>query len=218
MRGITVAAIKIRPRVHPTRPTRLEVRTPMSTKKSHEKEIPPSPLISAADLSANNYVTAPFDDDIALAVRAFAEKRAPDKKETKIWRHQIGFAGELVAATYFDEPVNRTIFPPYVGDDGFDFIHDGSKIEVKTVSAGVNTELKVSADRIQTADYFVLSKCWHPSALVQLVGYASKTSLSAHSYRFPGDDCLRLNREYIRPLPQTPAIITPDDIRESQAL
>lgn len=65
-RGITAAAIKIRPRGVNTRPTRLEVRTPMSTQKSNEKEIPPSPLISAADLEANNYVTAPFDDDIAL--------------------------------------------------------------------------------------------------------------------------------------------------------
>lgn len=168
------------------------------------------PLVSAADVDEANYPRARFDDGIALTIRETARQRAPTRRS--VWRHRVGFAGELTAAAYFGVDVNLQIFDDYDGDDGYDLIHNGAKVEVKTVIREDDWELKVPVEKVDTADAYVLAKCSNPSELAQLIGWTPRKQLLTFGHRF--DERIRVGPEYL--LPFEPIFLPPDQIRASQ--
>lgn len=168
------------------------------------------PLVSAADVDEANYPRARFDDSIAWTIRETACDRAPTHES--IWRHQVGFAGELTAAAYFGANVNWSIYPDYEGDDGYDFTVGTAGVEVKSVTKHDNPVLQVPIDRVDDADYFVLAQCSNPRELVQLIGYISRPALQDFGHRFDGD--YRVTAEYLEPF--EPLFLPPERIRASQ--
>jgi hypothetical protein len=132
------------------------------------------PLVSADDVEEANYPRARFDGDLAWIIKETARKRAPT--EESIWRHRVGFAGELTAAAYFNVEADWSNEPDYSGDDGFDITVGDFRVEVKTVTDEDDWQLKVPVDRMETADHFVLARCTNPSELVKLVGGINRRS------------------------------------------
>lgn len=181
------------------------------TPKVHRPTLVP-PLVSAADVNPANRPRAHFDDGIEFAITETARQRAPTRSSE--WRHRVGFAGELAAASYFGVRADWTITDDYVGDDGCDFIYDDARVEVKTTTSQQDLELAVPADRVDAADYFVLAKCSRPEELVHLIGWVSRPELKVFGYRFDGK--IRLETEYLKPL--EPLELFPDRIRDSQEL
>lgn len=184
----------------------------MSTYPSLDGLLRAPPLVSSADANEGNYPRARFDDGIAYAVKQIGRDRAPDQAST--YRHRIGYAGELVTATYLDIPVNRDITPAYVGDDGYDLVKDGYKIEVKTVTDDA-APLRVPLKQLETVDYYVLAQCSNPSELVELIGWTNAPSLAVHGFR-RGDGTVELGQKYLNLF--EPLFLTPDHIRETQTL
>lgn len=168
-----------------------------------------SPLVSAAGINEGNYVRARFDNNLAWVVQEVGRRRAPN--EGSIWRHTVGYAGEIVAAAYFGVQPNQTITEDYIGDDGYDLIHRGSRIEVKTVTRDDGLQLRVSQDKVECADYFVLARCSNPSELVELIGYIDREALVTHGREHPeGKICIGTSHLFLF----EPIFLSPDRIRE----
>jgi hypothetical protein len=181
------------------------------TPKVHRAKLVP-PLVSATDVSPANRPRAHFDDGIEFAIKETARRRAPTRSSE--WRHRVGFAGELGAASYFGVRADWSITDDYVGDGGCDFIYNDSRIEVKTTTSERDLELVVPADRVEDADYFVLAKCSRPEELVHLIGWVSRPELEVFGYRFDGK--IRVEAEYLNPF--EPFELFPDKIRSTQKL
>ncbi len=164
------------------------------------------------DVSPANRPRAHFDDSIGFAITETARQRAPTRSSE--WRHRVGFAGEVAAASYFGVRANWEITDDYVGDDGCDFIYDDARVEVKTTTSEQDLELVVPADRVDDADYFVLAKCSSPKELVHLVGWVSRPELKMFGYRFDGK--IRVEAEYLNPF--EPLELFPDRIRDIQSV
>ena len=169
---------------------------------------PLPPLVSVADVHEAIFLRVWFDKSIADTIEHVARQRAPTKGS--VWTHRVGFASELAGSTYFGEEPNWTIYPGFVGDDGYDFQLDNWKIEVKATTRRNDLELRVPADKVDCADYYLLAQCWNPNEVVQLVGSISRPRLLRFGHRFDG--YLRVGPEYLSPL--EPLHIGPDQIRE----
>jgi len=177
--------------------------------KSNRPELLP-PLVSAADINEANYVRARFDESIAWTITETARRRAPTSES--VWSHQVGFAAELAASSYFGSAANWDIYPDYEGDDGYDFKIGESRIEVKAVTKQDDSELRVSEDKIDNADYFVLAQTTNPKELVELIGWISRPALEQFGNRFDGD--VRVDSQYLSPL--EPLWLPPERIRSAQ--
>lgn len=173
---------------------------------------PQAPLVSAADVHPANYPRAHFDDGIAWAIEQTARRRAPS--ESSVWRHRIGFAGELGVAAYFDAEADWSIMEDYVGDDGYDFIWHGTRIEVKTTTNETGWELAVPVEKLDAADCYVLAQCSRPDELVHLVGWTNQLYLKGLGHQFDG--ALRVEPKHLFPF--EPLELFPDRIRDSQGL
>lgn len=165
------------------------------TRKVHRPTLVP-PLISAMDVNPANWPRAHFDDSIRFAIKETARLRAPTRSSE--WRHLVGFAGEVAAASYFGVRANWEIYDDFDGDDGCDFLYDNARVEVKTTTSETDLQLAVPIERVDSADYFVLAKCSSPRVLVHLVGWVSRPELKVFGYRFDGK--IRLDAEYLKPL------------------
>ncbi len=179
------------------------------TTKVHRPALVP-PLVSAMDMSPANWPRAHFDDSIRFAIKETARLRAPNRSSE--WRHRLGFAGEVATASYFGVRANWEITDDFVGDDGYDFIYEDARVEVKTTTSEQDLELVVSIERVDDADYFVLAKCSSPRELVHLVGWVSRPELKEFGYRFDGN--IRIDIKYLNPL--EPLEMFPDRIRDIQ--
>ena len=169
------------------------------------------PLVSAADVNEGNYPRARFDKSLAWTIKEVARDRAPTRES--IWRHRVAFASEVATSAYFGVKANWEIYPDFVGDSGFDFQINDTRIEVKTVTSRDDLELRISQNKIESADYFVLTQCTNPDELVQLIGYVSQSDLNHFGHRFDGD--LRIGTEYMYPF--EPLFLPPERIRATQA-
>jgi hypothetical protein len=171
-------------------------KTDHRTKQYRSEPLPP--LNSAADCDPANRPRlriggVPRGDKLKFAIKTHAKQRAPTSSSE--WRHHIGFAGEVAASTYYGVSANWNVTDDYIGDNGWDFIYDDHRVEVKTTSNHKNLELEVPAKRIDDADYFILAHCPRPDDMVQLVGCVSRPDLKAFGRRFAGD--MRLSLEYM---------------------
>ncbi len=101
------------------------------TSKTHGKHRT-RPIISAADVNPANRPRMHIDSGIEHAIRETARRRAPTRVSE--WDHRIGFAGELAGAAYCGVRADWSITEDYVGDDGYDFVHEGDRVEVKTTT------------------------------------------------------------------------------------
>lgn len=169
------------------------------------------PLVSAVDIDEANYPWARFDEGIAFTIQEIARRRAPTRQS--VWRHRVGFAGELTTAAYFGVSVDLQIYDDYDGDAGYDLVHNGVKIEVKTVSREDDWELKVPLKKVDAAERYVLAKCSNPSELAQLIGWAPRKRLLAAGHRFDGR--IRLAPEYLSVFETR--FMPPEEIRASQS-
>lgn len=166
------------------------------------------PLISAADTDEANQPPIWFDDCIARKKRHHAKQRAPTNESE--FNHWVGLAGELGCATYFGSEINWETYADYVGDSGYDFMVGSKRVEVKTVGRRTNVELRVPVNRVDSADYYVLAKCWNPKELVRLVGWISRDDLVYFGHEFAGD--IRVSPANLYPF--KPIQLFPDDVRE----
>jgi hypothetical protein len=180
-----------------------------STKSNRDD--PWKPLVSAADINEANYPRVRFDDDIAWTIKQTAQQRAPTPES--VWRHQVGFAGELATSAYFGVPADWTIYDDYIGDDGYDIVVDEARVEVKAVTKRDGLELRVPVDRVEDADYFVLTRCSTSKELVQLMGYISRPEFKRFGHRFNGKLCVEMDCLHIF----EPLFIPPERIRATQA-
>ena len=188
-------------------------KTDDKTKQYRSEPLPP--LSSAADWNPANRPRlriggVPRGEKLNFKLKTQAKKRAPTA--TSEWRHHIGFVGEVAASSFFGVSANWDVTGDYVGDEGWDFIYDDHRIEVKTTSNHEDLELNVSTDRVDDADYFILAHCPRPNDMVQLVGYVSRPELKKFGHRFVGD--LRLGLEYMRPF--EPLEMYPEQVLDIQ--
>lgn len=167
------------------------------------------PLVSAADVNEANYVRARFDDNLAWIVRDMGRCRAPN--EDSIWRHTVGYAGEIATAAYLGVRPNQTITAEYVGDEGYDLMYRGNRVEVKTVTKEEDLQLRIPKEKIDKADYFVLARCSHPSELVELIGYTNRDMIKRYGDEHPTGD-IQLGLRHLHTF--EPVFLPPDRIRE----
>ena len=184
---------------------------PDPTKSNRSTESQP-PLISAADVRPGNYPRARFDEGIALTIQEIGCCRAPTRSSE--WRHQVGFAGELTAAAYFGVKADRTITGDFIGDDGYDFVHNGRRIQVKTTTREEDWSLEVSVGDVNKADYYVLAACPNPTELVELIGWIPRSQLKQLGHKFKEDGRLRVDPDSLYPF--EPIFLPPEQIRRTQ--
>lgn len=184
-------------------------------KVSQYRSEPLPPLHSATDQNPANRPRlriggVPRGDKLNFKIKTQAKKRAP--RASSEWRHHMGFAGEVTASSYFGVSANWEVTGDYVGDDGWDFIYDDRRIEVKTTSNHKELELSVPVDRVDDADYFILAHCPRPDDMVQLVGCVSRPELKKFGHLFAGD--VRIGLKYMRPL--EPLEMYPEQVLDIQ--
>ena len=98
--------------------------------------------------------------------------------------HYIGKLGECLFANRFNLEVNTQV--TVKGDNGFDFLLNGNRIDVKTTPYFRYPELKEHPFNLQSADYYVLVAIDEERCLGRLVGYCSGLRLISEypvSYR-----------------------------------
>lgn len=174
---------------------------------------PPRPLDPVSGWSLANWARVHFEyTGTGYAIKKQARRRAPN--EQSIGRHQTGFAGEVAASTLLRVSANWEIYPDYKGDNGFDFIYDGQRIEVKTTNTMQQPQLKVPKDQINDADQFILTVSQDPRRLVYIVGSVSRPDLKIYGHKF--DDELRVGLEWLDPF--EPREVSPETVREIQDL
>lgn len=183
-------------------------------KSQHRSELL-QPLHAAADQNPANRPRlriggVPRGDNLNFKIKTQAERRAPTASSK--WRHHVGFAGEVAASSYFGVSANWDVTGDYVGDDGWDFIYDDRRIEVKTTTNHEELELTVPIDRIDNADHFILAHSPRPDDMVQLVGLISRPELKKFGHLFAGD--LRVGLKYMRPL--DPLEMYPEQVLDIQ--
>jgi len=105
-----------------------------------QSELAP-PLDSAADVKEVNYPRAFCDGSIVWTISEQGRRRAPNKES--VWRHQIGLTGEIGVGTALGVRANWDTYPDYVGDEGYDLLYEGHRVEVKAVVRGSEIELVV---------------------------------------------------------------------------
>lgn len=171
----------------------------------------PTPLNPVSDWSPANWAQVQFDySGIGYAIKEQARRRAPT--EQSVWRHQMGFAGEVAASTLLEVSANWEIYPDYEGDNGFDFIHDSERVEIKTTNNMEQPQLTVPTDCINDADQFVLTVCKDPRLLVYVVGSISRPDLKTYGRRFDGK--LRVGLNWLDPF--EPREVFPETVQEVQ--
>jgi hypothetical protein len=172
-------------------------------------------LTSARDFNRGNYPRARFDDGLAFAIKELARQRAPNEQSRL--DHEAGIAGELGFSGYQQCAFNKTIYPGYQGDDGYDSVTEiggcSYKVEIKTAFHG-STELRVSEEKVCQADYFVLCRTSSPREMVELIGYVNQDQLKMRGERYPDDNRLRVGTEDLETF--EPLFIPPDRIRDAQ--
>jgi hypothetical protein len=89
---------------------------------------------------------------------------------------------------------------------------DDARVEVKAVTKRDDLELRVPVDRVEDADYFVLTQCSNPRELVRLMGYISRPEFSRFGHRFNGKLRVGLDRLHIF----EPVFLPPEQIRATQ--
>lgn len=190
----------------------------MSKTEDRTKEYcsePLPPLSSAADWNPANRPRlriggVPQGDKLNFKIETHAKQRAPTPSSE--WRHHIGFVGEVAASSYYGVSANWNVTDDYVGDNGWDFIYNNKRVEVKTTSNHENLELEVPLEQIGDADYFILAHCPRPDDMVQLVGCVSRPDLKKYGRRFAGD--VRLGLEYMEPF--EPLEMYPEQVLDIQ--
>lgn len=172
---------------------------------------PSKPLVSAAEIDPANYLRGRFDEDLGWFVSQHGKRRSP--KDWSDYRHQVGFAGEVVAAAAFGERADWRVFDAYEGDSGYDFRVDNNRVQVKTITGDTTESLKVPASEISSADYFILARSKNPKVEAELIGWAPRHHLQHFGYQLPGDDFVRLDLEYLHHF--RPIFLDADRIREA---
>lgn len=172
------------------------------------------PKFSAADVNPANRPRMHIDSGIEHAIRETARSRAPTRSSE--WDHRIGFAGELASAAYCGVRADWSITEDYVGDEGYDFVHEGDRIEVKTTTKEKMTdwELAVPVEKVDNADCFFLAQCSRPDELVHLIGWISRPRLKEFGTRFDGR--IRVDPRSLNMF--EPLELFPDQVRGAQRL
>lgn len=192
------------------------------SQEDHEtrNQAPPTqllpPLDSAADVRECDLVRAITDGSIAWTIKYQGEKRAPNQRS--VWRHQLGLAGEIAAGTAMGVRVNWDIYDGYNGDDGYDFMHDRGRVEIKAVPRGGELELRVGKAKLAEADYFVLTRVSESFGMIELIGWLRNYEVAAFGEESPYDDLIRVKPKCLHHFDTGRGPISPEQIRAVQSL
>lgn len=169
---------------------------------SPPQEPAPTPLVSAADLSIEEYPTihiptSRFDVLVEHARRIADSWNAPREN------HVTGLLGEDAVAQGLEveESINTEVYPDG-GDGGVDLRYRGATIDVKTVGRHrCDPALTVDIGQPLTADYYALVSRIGPTDF-RLIGYAPRWFVANAPIReHEGRRYHLVDQQYLFPFP-----------------
>lgn len=91
--------------------------------------------------------------------------------------HLKGLCGEKVVSVVSNLPLDEGLY--YGGDDGCDFVVNGSRVDVKTSTYLRSPDLKINCDVDHWADLYILVVLDMPRKRARLAGWASQEQVKA---------------------------------------
>lgn len=171
--------------------------------ESPQTEPAPTPLVSAAHLSVEQYPSRHIPQGRRYAIAEHAKRIAPTWNGTPE-DHIRGKLGEDVVTDYLGiaDALDVKVYADG-GDGGVDLTYHGATIDVKTVGTHrSDPALTVDVGRPLRADYYVLVSQIGPSDF-RLVGYAPRQFVAnAPQWTHCGGRYHYVDQDYLFPFPQ----------------
>lgn len=163
------------------------------------------PLVSTADVPVDSLPIITIPEGELHAAEIAGAERAMDHSGT-IQQHELGARGEYAVAKYLgvEERFDTEVYPK--GDDGFDLVYSGAKLQVKTASRIQNNpQLLVPTHQDLTSDYYILVQDVS-RPVFRLLGYTDRRTVREAPI-FHGiqvTEAYSLDQDRLEPFPPPP--------------